>query len=97
MGEFTRFYLAKAPNESFVEAIMKESAKKPGVGRYDIAMNSYKKIIGNYKNNSPKSGMHEEAVFRGMSTPSHYPIVDFDKYRPRILATKIPKPKDKPQ
>ena len=62
---------------------MKDSAKKPGVGRYDLLNSPSRKIIGNYTNKELKSGMLEEAIYKGMSTPPHYPAIDIERIKPR--------------
>jgi len=49
MGHQGKFFIAKGKSDSFFAEIMKESAKKPGVGRYEIAIKP--KILGNYKLN----------------------------------------------
>lgn len=42
--------------------------------------------------------MLEEAIAKGMDTPSHYNSVDQNLIKNRVLATKIMKPKtDKPE
>jgi hypothetical protein len=39
-------------------------------------------------------GFSDEAIFFGMSTPSHYNSVDLDKVKDRTISYKIQKPKD---
>lgn len=62
---------------------MKDSAKKPGVGRYDLLNSPSRKILGNYTNKQVKSGMLDEAIFYGMGTPSHYQAIDLERIKPR--------------
>ena len=40
--------------------------------------------------------MLDEAVFKGMSTPSHYNAVSIEKIKPSTQIFKIPKPSEKP-
>lgn len=46
MGDKAKFYVGKAPNVTLFDAIAKDSAKKPGVAKYDILTKS--RILGNY-------------------------------------------------
>ena len=57
----------------------KESAKTPGAGRYDPEKK--RKILGNFKTTGFKSEFYEEAVYRGMATPSHYNSLNVEKYK----------------
>lgn len=78
---------------------MKQSKKTPGVGAYNTTGPKdakWQKVLGNYTLKEPSGGSTEEAIYKGMSTPSHYPTVDFHRYMNKPLYTKITKPKEKP-
>ena len=73
---------------------MKSEAQRPGVGKYDT-VGQKQKVVGNYTTRSGKGGILDEAIWKGMATPSHYPTVSIERYKPRTFVTKIHNPVDK--
>ena len=70
-----------------MDKIQKEAKEKPGVGRYETVKKQ--KIFGNYLTKEPIGGFTDDAQWRGMSTPSHYPQVEANVYMERIPFTKF--------
>ena len=70
--------------------LAKKEAEKPGVGKYNITRKQ--KIMGNYLVKEGKGCMIDEALFKGMSSPSHYDAINLEKIKDRISYTKIYKP-----
>lgn len=47
------------------------------------------KVLGNYTYATVGGGFTDAAMYLGQATPSHYPEVDLNKIKPRVLSTKI--------
>jgi hypothetical protein len=54
-------------------------------------------VIGNYDYRSPIGSVLDEAIFKGMATPSHYPAIKLELIKARTTTIKIPKPVEKPK
>lgn len=73
--------------------MINEAKKSPGVGKYDLLAKK-PKVLGNYTQKSNGGGFSDEAVYQGMTTPSHYPSIDLNIIKNRTIAHKIYKPKE---
>ena len=93
-GNKNKGKFAQGKYQSFFADIMDEGKKKPGVGKYEQG-GLKRKIHGCFNLKDLKGGVVEEAVFKGMQTPGHYPATDFKIYKPRDIFTKIYKPVDR--
>lgn len=80
--------MSKGKIPSYFEDVVNKAKVTPGVGKYDIVPKK-QKILGNYTYATVGGGFTDAAVVFGQSSPSHYPAIDLDKIKNRILSTKI--------
>ena len=94
IGKGGKFFIPKSNAPNYFGSVMNEAKKTPGVGKYDLASQKKQKVLGTYTQKATGGGFTDAALFKGMTTPSHYNAVDLNLIKNRTLATKIQKPKD---
>ena len=79
--------MSKGKIPSYFEDVVNNAKKTPGVGKYELI--GKKKIMGNYTYATVGGGFTDSAVFQGQQSPSHYPTIDMNTVKNRVLSTKI--------
>ena len=87
-GENGKFFISKGKIPSYFEDVVNQAKKTPGVGKYEPSP-SKPKIHGNYTYATVGGGFTDAAVYFGQQSPSHYPAIDMNTIRNRVLSTKI--------
>ena len=85
-----KYRLHKGNVPKHLDQIQKLSSKIPGVGKYETMTKP--KILGTYTQKNSGGTFSDAAIFKGMSTPSHYPAIDLNVIKNRTGYTKITKP-----
>lgn len=88
-----KFSIPKGKTPTYFASVINEAKKFPGVGKYNIDQQK-PKVLGNYLLKDTGGGFSDEAVFKGMSTPSHHNVIDMAITKNRTISYKIQKPKD---
>lgn len=82
MAKGGKFFIPKGNTPTYFGKIVNDSKKVPGVGQYKTE-GPKPKILGNYLIKQPIGGITDDAIFKGMSTPSHYNAVAIEKIKQR--------------
>jgi hypothetical protein len=85
-----KYRMHKTNIPTVLEAVQKHAKAIPGVGKYNIATKP--RVLGTYTQKNTGGTFTDAAIFKGMSTPSHYPAIDLNKYKNRSVYTTIYKP-----
>ena len=96
MGKNPKFFMPKGNSPSYINTIINSAKKVPGVGLYKVDSKK-PKIPGNYTQREQIGGVANEAIYRGLQSPSHYNPVPIEKLKSRSPQWKITKPLKEPE